>query len=129
MTKHFPISLRIVTGRNSAPDARQKDEMTKVKGFGQRRLRMALGPFRRRVRHVEAILRDLNGPRGGVDQSCLVTIQLEPWDLVVVESRDDSPYRAIADAARRAAEVMRRRTQRGRSPARRPRRSPVKSAV
>jgi hypothetical protein len=121
MTHKFSFSFRELARRGDtriesavSRDASRSDLAT----FSQHRLRLALGPFRRRVRHVEAVLRDLNGPRGGVDKACLVTLHLEPSDLLVVESRADSSHAAIADAARRAGAALRRRLQRRRAVAR-----------
>jgi hypothetical protein len=98
------------SGREASPAALAR--------YGKQRLRLALGPFRRRVRHVEAILRDVNGPRGGMDKSCTVRIHLEPSDLLVVEGHSDSPYAAIAEATRRAGAAVRRRLHRRRALAR-----------
>ena len=52
----------------------------------QRRLRFALGRFDRRIDGVRVRFHDVNGPRGGVDQECQVTVRLgRPAELVVVE--------------------------------------------
>jgi hypothetical protein len=105
------VSFRDLARRDAASSA-------VLERYSNQRLRLALGPFRRRVRHVEAILRDLNGPRGGVDNSCTVRIHLDPSDLLVVEGRADSPHAAIAEATRRAESAVRRRLRRRRALAR-----------
>jgi hypothetical protein len=117
MAHSFSFSFRNLTPRADASprpsphDPQNRDLAT----FSHRRLKLALGPFRRRVRHVEAILRDLNGPRGGIDKACTVRVHLEPSDLLVVESRSGSDHAAIADAARRASAAVRRRLHRRRA--------------
>ncbi len=120
MTNNFSTSFRHLVHRDDASNsaAPRGAARSDLAAFSQRRLRLALGPFRRRVRHVAAILRDLNGPRGGVDKGCTVRVHLEPSDLLVVESRADSAHAAIADAARRAGAAAGRRLHRRRAVAR-----------
>ena len=87
--------------------------------YSEERVRLALGRIGRRVRQVEVTLRDLNGPRGGIDQECLIRIEVEPAHQIVADARADSPQAAIAEATRRASAALRRRLQRRRSRARR----------
>ena len=73
----------------------------------QRRLRFALGRFDRRIDGVRVRFHDVNGPRGGVDQECQVTVRLgRPAELIVVEERDADPHAALARAADRAARAV-----------------------
>lgn len=48
---------------------------------------------------VRVVLRDENGPRGGVDQVCDATIGLHAAEPVRISKRGDDLYRAITDAA------------------------------
>jgi hypothetical protein len=54
-------------------------------------------------------VKDVNGPRGGVDQLCRIKVVLDGLPSVVVENRDASPGAAI-DAALSGAEKAVRRT-------------------
>ncbi|MGQ9649071.1 MAG: HPF/RaiA family ribosome-associated protein [Phycisphaerae bacterium] len=46
--------------------------------FIERRLRFAIGRFASRIQEVIVRIRDLNGPRGGIDQHCLIDAHILP---------------------------------------------------
>jgi len=82
------------------------------------RLERALGRFDRRIERITVRCRDVNGPRGGVDQACRIGVGLRGLPSVVVEKLAETPREAFdlaADAVRRAVR---------RSLERRPRRRP-----
>ncbi len=77
--------------------------------LARRRLEFALGRFDNRVRSLAVHLTDVNGPRGGVDKKCLVTIRLDaPKPLIVIEDTDADAAVAIDRAADRAARAVAR---------------------
>lgn len=78
----------------------------------ERRVRFALERLARPIRKVHVQLRDLNGPRGGLDKSCQVRVALAPAATIVVEHRSASAYAAVDSALDRAAISMVRRIQR-----------------
>lgn len=79
------------------------------------RLEFALGRFTPRIRSLSVHLRDLNGPRGGVDKQCLIAIRLErPRQVVVIEDVDQEAEAAISRAAERASRAVGRVVQAGR---------------
>lgn len=80
----------------------------------ERRLRFALGRFAPRIRSVVARLGDLNGPRGGPDKHCQLTIKLDPAGDLTVEDAADQFTIAIDGAADRAARATARRLDRER---------------
>ena len=55
-----------------------------------------------RVRRVNVRLSDLNGPRGGIDKSCLIEVRLDGLPAVVVEDVQPDMYTAIDRAIGRA---------------------------
>ncbi len=61
----------------------------------QRRIDFALERFSQRIRKVGAQVRDLNGPRGGVDKSCQLTISLSSAATMVLEDRSESACAAV----------------------------------
>jgi ribosomal subunit interface protein len=82
------------------------------------RLRLALAHTRHRVRHVTVRLRDLNGPRGGVDKQCGIHVAIDGVGDVVAAEKDSDLYAAIARAAERIGRgVKRRLSQRRQRPA------------
>ena len=77
--------------------------------LARRRLEFALRRFGARVRSLTVRVADLNGPRGGLDKRCLVTIRLtSPRRLIVVEDTDAEAEVAIGRAADRASRVVAR---------------------
>jgi ribosome-associated translation inhibitor RaiA len=89
-----------------------------LRGHIERRLRSALGRFAARIDRLTVRLRDVNGPRGGVDKRCRIAATLIPRGLVIVEGQGDDPFALISRAAKRARRSVRRalgRRRRGRA--------------
>lgn len=82
------------------------DHLTRL---ARRRFEFALGRFSGRVHSVAVRVADINGPRGGVDQHCRVTVQLRsPKRTIVVEDLDPDASVAIDRTADRAARAVAR---------------------
>jgi ribosome-associated translation inhibitor RaiA len=75
----------------------------------RRKLGMKLGKFSRSIERVSVRTKDVNGPRGGVDQVCRIKVVLSGLRSVVFESKDAS-LRAAIDAALAGTERAVRRT-------------------
>ena len=77
--------------------------------LAQARLSAALTHFAPRVRSLTVRLTDLNGPKGGVDKKCLVTIRLRaPRLTIVLEDTAEDAAVAIARIADRASRTVAR---------------------
>lgn len=77
--------------------------------LARRRFAFALGRFGTRVESLSVRLRDLNGPRGGEDQLCLVAVRLQGTRReVVVRETDADPATAISRAAERTGRAVAR---------------------
>lgn len=75
----------------------------------RRRLEFALGRFTSRLREVTAHVTDVNGPRGGIDKRCIVTMHFERSARpIVIEDEDTDPMVAIDRAADRAGRTVAR---------------------
>lgn len=75
----------------------------------RRRLEFALGRFRPRLREVSARVSDVNGPRGGIDKTCVITMQLDrAAPSIVIEDVDADPMVAVDRAADRAGRTLAR---------------------
>lgn len=68
----------------------------------QRRLSFALARLADHIRTVSVQLRDINGPRGGVDKSCTVRVQLAQAPSVIIKDIDDDAVTLIDRVAERA---------------------------
>ena len=74
--------------------------------FAERRLLFALSRFGSKIDHVSAVIADVNGPRGGLDQSCRVTVGLGRLGTVTVTSIDIEAEPSVARAADRAGRLI-----------------------
>ncbi|HEX8699956.1 MAG TPA: ribosome-associated translation inhibitor RaiA [Myxococcaceae bacterium] len=80
----------------------------------EKRLQFALGRFSDQVARVSVRLMDQNGPRGGVDKSCQLTIHLRKARSIHIESVSDNFFAAVAEAADRASHAVTRERSRSR---------------
>jgi ribosomal subunit interface protein len=93
------------------------------------RVERALSPFAEHVASTELVFSDLNGPRGGLGQSCRVSVGLSDGTKLMVQSLDTDFYAASSDAAARLGYLVRRELGKTRSLERRARRLTHTSAV
>ena len=75
----------------------------------RRKLGMKLGKFSTSIERVSVRVKDVNGPRGGVDQACRVKVVLGGLPSVVFESKA-AALRVAIDAALAGTERAVRRT-------------------
>lgn len=82
------------------------------RAYLRRKLGMKLGKFARAVERVSVRIRDVNGPRGGVDKACTIKVVLAGLPSVVVEQQHASLRNAMDAAMQRTERVVRRAVQR-----------------
>lgn len=97
-----------ITGRNVSLDPKLREHI-------ERRLQYAIGRFERRIAQAIVRLADLNGPRGGVDQSCRITVQFRPRGEIIIEECSAELESAVSLAANRAGHAVRRELERRRT--------------
>jgi ribosome-associated translation inhibitor RaiA len=83
-----------------------------VREFATRRLAHAVGRLRHGVRRLTVRLVDQNGPRGGVDSRCSITVARRDGGRIFVEATAAWPFAAITLAAGRLGEALRRDVER-----------------
>lgn len=77
-----------------------------------RRIHFALGRFASRIVKVTVKLRDINGPRGGIDKRCRLAARVEGVGEVVIED-EDAHLRLLVDrTAERMGQLIGRRLER-----------------
>jgi hypothetical protein len=81
----------------------------------RRRLGEKLGKYARRLERVTVRMRDINGPRGGVDIQCRIKLVLSGLPSVVVEERAQRLRPALTRALAGAERAVRRTLQRRRT--------------
>ena len=80
----------------------------------RRRLGEKLGRHAKSVERVSVRLRDVNGPRGGVDVQCRIKVVLRKLPSVVVEQQASAFRPALTEALAGAERSVRRTLQRRR---------------
>lgn len=104
------MQIRVETERDQLNgDARQRIEA---------RVRFVMRRMRAQVMNVHVRLRDINGPRGGVDQVCQITLATDQHGTLVVNATERQAMGALELALKRAAGVLVRAWQRQRRPVR-----------
>lgn len=102
------VDVRLIMRRNSLA----------LQRFAEHSLRRKLGTLALRVRRAQMSLRDVNGPRGGVDKTCRIRLSLAGGGDLCVAGEAAGWYEAVTIAAMNARTAVARR--RGRVRSRRP---------
>ena len=68
----------------------------------ERRIRFAFDRFSDRIRHVDVVIDDENGPRGGPDKRCNLHVKMERWEDVFTSAQGEDPVQAVSLSADRA---------------------------
>jgi ribosomal subunit interface protein len=81
----------------------------------ERRLRFAFARTLGRTARIVVRLRDLNGPRGGRDKACQVSVIMPGSPEIVIREVQEDMYNAVDSAVKRAAYRVMRLMMRRRS--------------
>ncbi|HEY2853636.1 MAG TPA: CBS domain-containing protein [Gemmatimonadaceae bacterium] len=123
----IPRPTKRTAGRTTSPSTPANVRVSGVqlddaeRAFIKKKLGTKLGKFATSIERVSVRVKDINGPRGGVDQLCRVKVVLSGLPSVVFESRAGSPRDAINGALTGAERAVR-------SVVRRKRMKPIRSA-
>ena len=82
------------------------------------RVRQRLRRYARRISEVRVWLDDANGPRGGIDRTCRIQVELFSAGTATVESRAATVYAALAGAIEQTKTTIDRTLKRRRTRAR-----------
>ncbi len=99
-----PAHIRVLGARLT------KDKRTEIR----HKLNRKLGKFANAIERVSVRMKDINGPRGGIDQVCRIKVVLSNLSSVVFEAQDVSLDVAIGSALTGTERTVRRRLQRRR---------------
>ena len=91
---------------------RQKGLSQETREFARRRLLFALSRFDSKIDRVSITITDINGPRGGIDKSCLVAVEMRKLANLRVSCEDTDLETSIARAADRARRAVSRAVER-----------------
>ena len=87
-----------------------RDERARIR----QRLGVKLGKYSTSIERVTVRVKDVNGPRGGVDHTCSIKVVLSGLPSVIFESQDASRQAAIYRAINGSERAVRRTLQRRR---------------
>jgi hypothetical protein len=85
---------------------------TEWRSLAEHRVRFVMRRLRSEVMQVQVRLDDVNGPRGGIDQRCQLSLTTEAHGILVVSATKGNAISALNMALRRAAAVLVRLWQR-----------------
>ncbi len=87
---------------------------SELEQYAARSVGFALGKFSSRARVVRVRIEDLNGPKGGVDKRCVLTVAGDGFDPCVVDVRDTTVTAAVDQASGIASRAVGRALERAR---------------
>jgi putative sigma-54 modulation protein len=99
----IPIDFVIHSASITEPDS--------LRTYAERRLAFALDRFENHARCVSVRIRDINGPRRGVDSRCSITLTLRSGRHIEAESVTAWPFASITLAAKRLTSTLRREVE------------------
>ena len=95
----------LVRGRNL-------DISESLREYARRRLEFAARSFEPRIDGVEVIFEDMNGPRGGIDKLCVISVSVARIGRVFARATAVDAYAAVVRAATRLRSGLVRRIRR-----------------
>ena len=104
---------------------RDKCLQARTRQLARRRLFFALSRFDSKIDEVTLTVRDLNGPKGGIDKRCQLRIKLRYGDDVILTNLESNVEACVSRLADRAGRTIARRISRFQDTYRRPRFSSV----
>ena len=86
----------------------------------EQRVRLALHRLQGQVQQARISLRDINGPKGGVDKQCQIMLTTSGYGQLVIVAKAEHAQGALNQALQRATHTLARLWQRKRRPLRQP---------
>jgi hypothetical protein len=77
-------------------------------GFVRSQIRAALQRFEDQVVAADVFLKDVNGPKGGIDKQALVRVRLRNRQVIAIEIARTELRAAVVVSARKAKRAVRR---------------------
>lgn len=103
---------------NISIESSRSGEAGEWRGKAEQRVRLVLRRLQGQVQQARVSLRDINGPRGGVDKQCQILLTTAGHGQLVVVSRAEHAQGALNQALQRAMQALTRSWQRKRRPPR-----------
>ena len=85
-----------------------------IDAFVREDVRAALARLEDGVAYVDVFMKDVNGPKGGIDKAVLIVVQMRNRQLITLETSHDDLYAAIKKGVKRAKRAVRRSLRKSR---------------
>ena len=99
---------------NITTTAQSSDTSPQLATFVRSRLINAFKRIDMDIIAIDVFMKDLNGPKGGVDKLVLIRVQLPKRQVVTIESQHENMYAAISNGTKRARHAVRRQLRKSR---------------
>jgi hypothetical protein len=86
-----------------------------LREYALRRIHLHMSRFGRELRGVVVRISDLNGPKGGVDKQCRITVQGPRVGSSTLDEVNGDVYAAVGSAVERVSRAVGRQLERARS--------------
>lgn len=86
-----------------------------LRDHAARRIHFHLSRFGHEISSVYVRISDVNGPKGGVDKKCQITVRGRRFSTVVIDDLSGDAYSAVDMAVERVGRAVGRDIQRARS--------------
>ncbi|MEO6118058.1 MAG: HPF/RaiA family ribosome-associated protein [Methylotenera sp.] len=83
-----------------------------IRIYTTRRMQFALDRNDGQILNARVSLADINGPRGGIDKRCQISLSLVGQNNIVIEDIETDLYVAIDRASERCERTLKRRLER-----------------
>lgn len=77
-----------------------------LRDLAERRLLFALSRFSSKLARVDLVVQDENGPRGGIDKACRVSVSMHRCDSVVITDKDSDFATVLSRVAERVGRAV-----------------------
>jgi ribosomal subunit interface protein len=84
------------------------DTTEAIKVFVQDELNLAFDRFRDQVVSIDVFMKDINGPKGGIDKQALIRVRLRNRQRIALETTSENLYGAIKTGIRKSKRAVRR---------------------
>lgn len=82
--------------------------------FVRSRLKNALARLDADIIAIDVFMKDVNGPKGGVDKQALIRVQLPNRQVITIESEHENLYAAVRTGVKRTQKAVRRHLRKSR---------------
>ena len=82
--------------------------------FVRSRLNNALERLEAEIIAIDVFMKDVNGPKGGIDKQALIRVQLRNRQVITVEAEHENLYAAIRNGVKRTRHTLRRQLRKAR---------------